>query len=306
MIFSNLSYVIFFFHLTESDYEKSIFHQWEEDDNFFVSTKAANEVENVVKTNNLIIVVGHSGSGKSAIVQHIALKYREHGWVVKPMFSVEEIHHAYKAGYYMNDKTIFVFNDPIGKESFDEILYNAWERYRDTVNLLIKPIKLLLSCRSSVFLDQRADEFFKEKRKIIDIDQSDIKLNKEEKILMLEKHLSTDKPTQEEINQILETDMYFPLLCKMYSKYSKEGKNKVTYFKEPVLGLTKEIKSYKNKNKDRYCALVCLVLFNDTVCLNDLMENSTLFSKSLQLCKLPSNTLPSTIFYELKKWKDFL
>ncbi|XP_078310484.1 uncharacterized protein LOC144618403 [Crassostrea virginica] len=289
----------------ESGYEKSIFHQWQEDDNFFVSTKAANEVENVVKTNNLIIVLGNSGSGKSAIIQHIALKYREQGWVIKPMCSAEEIHHAFKAGQYMKDKTIFVFNDPIGKESLDEIRFNEWERYRDTVNLLIKPIKLLLSCRKSVFLDQRADEFFKEKRTIIDIEKSDIKLNKEEKILMLEKHLSTDKPTQKEIDQILETDMYFPLLCKTYSKYSKEGKNKVTFFKEPVLDLTKEIKSYKNKNKDRYCALVCLVLFNDKVCLKDLMENSTLFSKSLQLCKLPSNTLPSTIFYELKKMEGF-
>ncbi|XP_078312028.1 uncharacterized protein LOC144618900 [Crassostrea virginica] len=285
----------------EPDYEKWIVGQWQEDDNFFVSTKAAQEVDSVVKTNNLIIVLGHSGSGKSAIIQHIALKYRKQGWVVKPMFSAEEIHHAFKAGHYMKDKTIFVFNDPIGKESLDEILLNEWERYKDTINLLIKPIKLLLSCRKSVFLDQRADEFFKEKRKIIDIDESDIKLNKEEKILMLEKHLSTDKPTQEEIGKILETEMYFPLLCKMYSNYSKEGNRKVIFFKEPVTVLSKEIKSYKNKNRESYCALVCLVLFNGKICLKDLIENSTLFSKSLQLCKLPPHTLPSTIFNELKK-----
>ncbi|XP_078310486.1 uncharacterized protein LOC111133220 isoform X2 [Crassostrea virginica] len=289
----------------ESGYEKSIFHQWQEDDIFFVSTKAANEIENVVKTNNLIIVLGNSGSGKSAIIQHIALKYREQGWVVKPMYSAEEIHHAYKAGHYMKDKTIFVFNDPIGKESLDDLRFNEWKRYKDTVNLLIKPIKLLLSCRSSVFLDQRVDKFFKEKSKIIDIEKSDIKLNKEEKILMLEKHLFTDKPTQEELCQILEIDMYFPLLCNMYSNYSKQGKNKVTFFKEPETVLEKEIKSYKNKNKERYCALVCLVLFNDKVCLKDLMENNTLFFKSLQLCKLPQNTLPSTIFNDLKKMEGY-
>ena len=294
------------FYLTESDSEKLIVGQWQEDDKLFIPTNAAKEVENDVKTNNLIIVHGHSGSGKSAIIQHIALKYREQGWVVKPMYSAEEIHRAFKAGYYMKDKTIFVFNDPIGKESLDEILFNEWERYRDTVNLLIKHIKLFLSSRTSVICDQRAEEFLKEKRKIINIDESDIKLNKEEKILMIEKHLSTDKPTQEEIGQILETDMYFPLLCKMYSNYSKQGKNKVTFFREPVTILAKEIKTYKNKNKDRYCALVCLVLFNDKVCLKDLMENSTLFSKSLQLCKLPQNTLPSTIFNDLKKWKDVL
>ncbi|XP_078311510.1 uncharacterized protein LOC144618752 [Crassostrea virginica] len=287
--------------MPKSDCEKAVVRQWQEDDNFFVPTKAAKEVDNVVKTNNLIIVLGHSGSGKSAIIQHIALKYREQGWVVKPMYSVEEMHHAFRTGCFKKDKTIFVFNDPIGKESLDELFFNEWERCREIVNLLIKPIKLLLSCRRSVFLDQRADEFLKEKRMIIDIDKSDIKLNKEEKILMLEKHLFMDKPTQEEIDQILETDMYFPLLCKMYSNYSKQEKNKVTFFKEPVTVLAKEIKSYKNKNKDKYCALVCLVLFNDKVCFKDGMENSTLFSKSLQLCKLPPNTLPSTIFNDLKK-----
>ncbi|XP_078311433.1 uncharacterized protein LOC144618711 [Crassostrea virginica] len=285
----------------ESDYEKSIFCQWQEDDELFVSTKAAKEVERIVTTNNLIIVLGHSGSGKSAIIQHIALKYREQGWVVKPMYSAEEIHHAFKAGHYMKDKTIFVFNDPIGKESLDKMLLNQWDRYRDTVNLLIKPIKLLLSCRRLVFFDERAGEFLKEKRKIIKIDESDIKLNKEEKILMLDKYLSMDKPTQEEIDQILETDMYFPLLCKMSSHYSKQGNTILTIFKEPVAVLSTEIKSKKNKNKESYCALVCLVLFNDKVSLKNLMENRTLFSESLQLCKLPSKTSHSTILEALKK-----
>ena len=142
IVFKSESILIISFTLAESEYQKLIFHQWKEDDILFVPTKAANKVENAVKTNNLIIVVGHSGSGKSAIIQHIALKYREQGWVVKPMYSVEEMHDAYKAGHYIEDRTIFLFNDPIGKESFDEILYNAWERYRETVNLLIKPVKL--------------------------------------------------------------------------------------------------------------------------------------------------------------------
>ena len=258
-----------------------------------------------MKKKNLIIVVGHPRSGKSAIIQHIALKHRRQGWVVKPIYSVEEIHEAYAAGHYMKDKTIFVFNDPIGKEYVDEMFYNAWGRYRETVNLLIKHIKLFLSCRTSVILDQRAEEFFIENRKIIDIDRSDIKLNKEEKIQMLEKLLFKDKPTQEEIGQILETHMFFPLLCKMYRYTSKKGKNKENFFKESVRILSDEIETYKYYDKKMYCALVCLVLFNDKLCLKDLQENSTLFSKSLRICQLPPNTLPSSIFNELKKIEGY-
>ena len=56
------------------------------------------------------------------------------------MCNAEEIHHAFKDGQYMRDKTIFVYNDPSGKESLDEVIFNEWERYRDTIDLLIKPI----------------------------------------------------------------------------------------------------------------------------------------------------------------------
>ena len=77
---------------SETEYEKSIFRQWQEDDDFFVSTKAAKNVGHMVETSNLVIVTGHSGSGKSAIIQHIALQYREQGWRVKSVYSVSYTH----------------------------------------------------------------------------------------------------------------------------------------------------------------------------------------------------------------------
>ena len=57
----------------------------------FCPTTACRKVENIIKRKNLVIVAGHSGCGKTAIVQHIALKYRENGWVVKPVDDVDEI-----------------------------------------------------------------------------------------------------------------------------------------------------------------------------------------------------------------------
>ncbi|XP_078312031.1 uncharacterized protein LOC111136086 [Crassostrea virginica] len=286
------------------EYEE-IFRQWQEDDALFVTTTAAKEVDNVVETNNLVIVAGHSGSGKSAIIQHIALRKMEQGWVVKPMYSVEEIHHAYKSRNFKENKTIFVFNDPIGKDSFDEFQYNAWGHYRETLNHLIRHVKLLLSCRKSVLFDPRADDFFKETRNIIDINEKHIKLSKEEKRLMLDKHLFNVQPTKDDFEKILQIDTYFPLLCKICSSKPKQPEDILPIFLEPVAVLTKEIKSFKNKDKKKYCALVCLVLFNDKLCLKDLMENTALFFKSLQLCELLSNTSPTTIFKELETIEGF-
>ncbi|XP_078311621.1 uncharacterized protein LOC144618795 isoform X2 [Crassostrea virginica] len=289
---------------TELEFEE-IFRQWQEDDALFVTTAAAKEVDNVVETNNLVIVAGHSGSGKSAIIQHIALRKMEQGWVVKPMYSVEEIHKAYRNRNFEKNKTIFVFNDPIGKDSFDEFQYNAWGHYRETLNHLISHVKLLFSCRKTVLFDPRADDFFKETRNIIDINEGHIKLSKKEKRLMLDKHLVDVQPTQDDFEKILQIDTYFPLLCKICSSKPKQSEDILPIFLEPVAVLTKEIKSYKNKDKKKYCALVCLVLFNGKLCLKGLKENNELFSKSLQLCELLSNTSHTIILKELESIEGF-
>uniref|UniRef100_A0A8W8P0M8 Novel STAND NTPase 3 domain-containing protein n=1 Tax=Magallana gigas TaxID=29159 RepID=A0A8W8P0M8_MAGGI len=67
----------------ESQIYEAIFEQWKKEDSCFISTKASKKVEKYIKSENLVIVAGHSGSGKSAIIQHTALKYREQGWTVK-------------------------------------------------------------------------------------------------------------------------------------------------------------------------------------------------------------------------------
>lgn len=53
--------------------EREIFKDWQQEDELFVQTKASEKVESVIKKSNLVIVAGHSGSGKSAIIQHVEL-----------------------------------------------------------------------------------------------------------------------------------------------------------------------------------------------------------------------------------------
>lgn len=81
----------FFFLLSESPVDKATFEQWEQDNEWFIPSRACSAVENKTKSQNLVIVTGKSGCGKSAIIQHIALKYRKEGWTVKPVRDIEEI-----------------------------------------------------------------------------------------------------------------------------------------------------------------------------------------------------------------------
>nr|XP_022305097.1 serine/threonine-protein phosphatase 6 regulatory ankyrin repeat subunit C-like [Crassostrea virginica] len=294
----------------ETEYEKSIFSQWQEDDAFFISTRAAELVNELIKTNNLVIVIGHSGSGKSAIIQHIALKFREQGWIVKPVYAFKDIYDAYKSENVETDRCIYVFNDPIGKESFDEISYNEWGRYREILNLLINNAKLLLTCRRSIIADPRAKGFFEQeqgngdinKQKLVkvDINDSHCKLSTDEKKIMFKKHLPDAKPTIEDFNRICKIDMYFPLLCKLCRGEFMQKKHFVNVFEEPVQVLKTEIENYKVKDRETYCGLVCLILSKNDLCLNDLQKNTEMFTYTLRLCDLPTNTSPFSIINKLK------
>ena len=292
-------------YFTETEFEKSVFDQWQQDDDFFYSTKATKEVENLIKNNNLVMVTGHSGSGKSAIIQHIALKYRKEGWIVKPVYKFQDIHDACKSMNLKSSKCMFVFNNPIGRESFDEVLYDDWLRHRETLNIFIVYGKLFMSCRKSILLDKRVGGFFKDKLKQIDINDSHCKLTTEEKEKMFQKHLSDKKEAKELFAKICDTEIYFPLLCKLYKGKLERNENVSNDLHEPVEVLKDEIESYKNKDKEKYCALVCLILSNNELCINDLKGNNELFSLCLQLCELPTHTSTDSIRNKLDSLEGF-
>lgn len=106
--------------------DKVLFKRWQEDNKQFVETKASREVEGLIKCQNIVIVTGHTGCGKSAIVHHVALKYRSQGWSVKPISAVMDIIQIINVSTGdLDGRTIFVVSDPIGKDSFDEIEYTS-------------------------------------------------------------------------------------------------------------------------------------------------------------------------------------
>lgn len=109
-----------------------------------------------------MIVTGHSGSGKSAIIQHIALKYRSNEWIVKPIDNVDEFFKEFSTGKMMIKKTLFVFHDPIGKAYIDEIAYNRWQTREETLKACLKKVKLIVSCRKYILNESRIKGILKE------------------------------------------------------------------------------------------------------------------------------------------------
>uniref|UniRef100_A0A8W8LEM8 DZIP3-like HEPN domain-containing protein n=1 Tax=Magallana gigas TaxID=29159 RepID=A0A8W8LEM8_MAGGI len=292
----------------ESRIEKAIFDQWEQDDSCFVLTKACKEVEKNIKNRNLVIVAGHSGSGKSAIIQHISLQYRDQGWTVRRVKKVQDIVDEYSSRQFQNNKTMCVFNDPLGKESFDEILNNSWQTYEEELKLYLKAAKLVMSSRNHIIFDTRVKHNLVNQSHIVNIDDDKYKLSVNEKRQILAIYTSDMNLSDKDCDEIVEVERYFPLLCKLYSSKEDYKNMGIGFFKEPVTVLKEEIIGFRKKDIGKYCALALLVLFNDDLCVSELLNNKDTenkFKHTLKLCGLPKNTPPSVIGDNLNSIKDF-
>lgn len=127
-------------------------------------------------------MAGHSGYGKSTIIKHIALEYRRQDWIVKLVREVTEIINVYSSNLFLENRTIFILEDPIGKEASDEIAISSWRINEEQLKICLKKVKVLLCCRKNVLNNYREKGLLKDKSNIVDINSDQFKLNSQEKL----------------------------------------------------------------------------------------------------------------------------
>lgn len=69
----------------------------------------------------------------------------------------------------LDRRIFFVWNDLIGKEIFDEIDYNLWRKYEESLKVCLKKVKFLLLCRNYILSDERVRGLLKDKLNIVDL-----------------------------------------------------------------------------------------------------------------------------------------
>ncbi|XP_062569028.1 uncharacterized protein LOC134231122 [Saccostrea cucullata] len=289
----------------ENTLVKEILDNWREDDVAFISTRASEVVQEKLKSLNLITVVGNSGSGKSAIIQHIALILKEQGWNVIPVDKVEEIKKICSTGVSEN-RILFVLNDPLGKESLDEILYHSWKSLEKTLEICLKKNKLLISCRRCVFYDKRIKGNLLDDSSVVEIDNEKNGLTIDEKRTILNRYSQNLHLSEEVVTEIIKTEAYFPLLCKLYSREANYKEKGVDFFKNPYKFIKKEIEIWKKTDKKRFCSLILIVAFKNNLKIDAIVKNDIClmkFKEVLGMCELQENTHVSVIrstLHELK------
>ncbi|XP_078311391.1 uncharacterized protein LOC111135134 [Crassostrea virginica] len=292
---------------TEGRIEKDCLDKWEHEDKVFVPTRATDAVEKMIETKRYVIVSGHSGSGKSAIIQHIALKYRKKGWVVKPVEEINQIIKAYESEEFEENMTLFVIDDPIGNGVFDDLLHRSWKNHAKRITLFLHKVKLLMTCRKQILSDSRTSGLFVEKDNIIEIDDVNNNLCEDEKLQIFLKRMPNYNFTRHQMEELLSVKTLFPLLCKLSAYEKDKSFNNIKHvFTNPDGIISKQIKEFRENDKKKYCALVCLFFFKNKLSATDLQkkEHQDLFNKCLTMSGIRKGT-PIEIIRSLKPLEGF-
>ncbi|XP_061185180.1 uncharacterized protein LOC133193235 [Saccostrea echinata] len=280
-----------------------ILENWMEEDVDFIPTRASAVVEEMLKHQNLVTVAGNSGSGKSALIQHIALKYKQQGWNVIPVAEVKEIRKICSPG--ISEKLFFVLNDPLGKDSIDVVLYNSWKMCKETLEICLKKVKLVVSCRRWVLYDKRVKGILLDESTVAEIDDEKNRMTDVEKRTILNQYTQNLKLSRKFVSEIIKTEAYFPLLCKLFSRDS-EYKKGVDFFQCPYNFIKKEIEMWKKTESKKFCALILIVVFKNNLDIDAIKGNKNSMKKYkdiLGMCELQESTNISVIRSTLHEMK---
>ncbi|XP_062583229.1 uncharacterized protein LOC134245000 [Saccostrea cucullata] len=237
--------------------KRLIIDKWTEERRKFYPTRAFKEVERKLKMAVTVTVSGNSGCGKSALAQQVAISYLTNGWQVIPVTDVADI--ATFADIRVADKLFFVIDDPIGREGIDEQFIRNWRTYEPLFDPLQESdyIKILITCRTSVL--RQHQEFRLLHKNVVIIDDGSLSLSIHEKDSILHLHYpKSNNLSKTELNQILETNDYFPLLCFLFGSNKKYQSIGSKFFVLPSIVIEDEITYYKFHNRWKYCTLVLL------------------------------------------------
>lgn len=174
----------------------------------------------------------------------------------------------------LQNKYVFVLNNPIGIESFDEKEYNKWRKYEEYIEAFLKKVKIPMTCRLYILSDNKVDRLLKNKSNIVDISNDQNTLSKEEKQKKLIANAVNENISSKQLNDIPETKHYFPLLCKSYFSKQIVKAKRLNIFKSQGSFMKIKLNNLEKSCKKEYCALVLLVLFNNRLCVEDNWEST--------------------------------
>ncbi|XP_071178356.1 uncharacterized protein [Mytilus edulis] len=262
---------------------------WTEGDKMFIETNGAKSVLKCIKENGCVVVTGSSGTGKSSLMRHVALRMQEEGYVILPVTNPEKIIKWCNP----SKKILFVVDDFCGTYTINPMKLESWKNLIGKIKTLIekKPVKLIMSCRLQVFKDEKMKSLSFNQSCEFNLLSEDKHLSETEKQSIAELYL---KSNASKIKKFYDMFDCFPLLCQLYSK----NKNLIMedFFKNPFTVYKEEIDTLQTEGAHvKYCALALCVMFNNSLKEEWLTEDvdkdiKTIIKNTYEACKVVKGT----------------
>lgn len=134
------------------DIKKEMLETWRKEIDFFVETDDSKGIMHVLKHNQIILIRGGPGSGKTLTAFFIAFKLEmEDNYMVFPSHKPKDI-----IKFTAEDgRTIFIFDDLFGRFALNRKSFEKWDdnENRFSINSMLKKypkLKLIITCRSQI------------------------------------------------------------------------------------------------------------------------------------------------------------
>ncbi|CAG2229249.1 ABC.CD.A [Mytilus edulis] len=164
----------------------SLLEEWYRIDEKVVQTKAIERIEEILKNEQVVTVIGPPGCGKSTSIHHVALLlHNEENYDILPVNSPEEI----KLYYNSECKQMFVYDDICGKYAIDNQVLGNWCRLSNEIQVVLSnsKVKILSSYRNYIFKDRQFSRAKLISDVYVDITSETYALSIKERSLMAEK-----------------------------------------------------------------------------------------------------------------------
>ncbi|XP_052078386.1 ankyrin-1-like isoform X1 [Mytilus californianus] len=245
---------------------------WRKDEEKFIETEASKNVEERLRKDKCVLVVGRSGNGKSSIIRHLALSIQaEMSYQIMPTVKSPSDILAF------NDQKrnqIFIIDDLLGKDMINAQAVDEWSAEIDKVLMLLNTdsrcktekepdgnVKFLFATGVDFYNDSMFHRLNPIKKYACDI--SNWPLNDQEKLAMIRNYISPE--SESKLTKKLNSDeAYFPLLCKIAEGRTAEHiirlfSNLNDFIKQDLLAL-------KETNHLKFCIItLCAILNNNFV-----------------------------------------
>lgn len=283
--------------------------EWRAELDFFFETCSTKDAIKKLKTNKAVMIIGSSGIGKTATMKYVSLVFKKKGYEIVLISSPFDIPSSHR---FSMRKQLFIIDDIFGKYRVDSLAVELWRRLQDRLMAVFKDtnVKLLCTLRSQLYTDMRSSVFPIELNStIVDLDSKDLVLSLNEKKGMLENYLELRKITHhfndDEIFQICSCQIAFPLLCNLFTSNQEFLKMKSTFFMSPSIIFKEELDRLQTENKEVYCVLVLIVIFQleelqKIFDINCEIERKEVFIKILRACEVSENIARGTLHRHLQ------